>query len=538
MKVKFWKKKREATALEERGSPAEKTPQKPVSRQTEVPMEKAMPVNPSDIRQVKYKNSETGPKKTSFAPQSEFQMPEVPSITEELAVVGEVLIEGGAMLEEIADTPFGDRKYKTDGASVPEHIEIPAWAQKDIALESLDIHHLPINWETLGPLGRRVRNLGHVLTNGRYRGMDLTALKPPEGVQAFLPMLASIVANKRNPEILPEFPTQEQIKTAQPWLKNLERFLGRFSEKAAIGLGKYAERNGERILQDIAEKITGFADYIGTIENPKAELLKELTDVYRHLQARQFRQGDWGREEVPIEDKIASFMRDLQWLQRHPEADADPEYWLNNGNFPILIKALKKLNMPMRFDPEMVGIAGAEFMEGVGTFLRRQGVSGIGPAPRPREFDLFDISTWTRGFAEWFQWEKLQTVKEELPSVLSLLYETLPESGPRLKDSIYDIAENICILRKKGHSVGDIAHHMFPGVEIMTVEAGTSPLADEVTFITGLGGGVGFWSGAIIIMLGGSAIWIPIGLVAGALVGGVIGIMRSIRMLEKEADKK
>ncbi|MFA5877389.1 MAG: hypothetical protein WC880_03420 [Candidatus Paceibacterota bacterium] len=424
------------------------------------------------------------------------------------------------------DTPtIPERTFFATGPQFQEP-EVPSLADDalKVARESIDIHNLPIHWESLAELGRAIRGLTGTLT-------DLTALKPPPDVQEFLPMLASVIAHKNNPEIPVEFPTQEQIKAAKPWMESIQRFLSRFSERAARGLGNYAEREGERVIQNLGGKITAFADFVGTIENPQAELLREVALIYKHLQE------DNG---VPIERRVEQFMRDVQRAKSHPESYDDRSYFLNSHNFPILLKGFSKLNVSLAsLDAHQAGIAGAEFMKGIETFLRQKGVQGIGLAPRPQEFDFFDPSTWERGLAEWFATEKLEQVKEELPSILSSAYEALPTSGKEFKEKIYTIAENIYVLHKNGYSATDIVQGMFPGMGQIRTETNAKSAPEEIlTGEMGAGSFLGLIAGGVAVFyFGASIIYIPVAAVAGMALGAVTGAVGLFNFFKKQAEK-
>ncbi len=515
-----------------------------------VPVEKrTLDVDSSIGREVSSLHAEEVVPQTRFTTQQDFKKHEVPTIAEGAIKAGALVVE--PILNGVEDT-IGEvsnvfvvdivtKRLATNANTGPENrnftatADEPPWTRKQISLDSVDVHGIPIGWGSLAKLGRAIQDLA----GDRLSSTDLVALKPPSGVHMFLPMVASVIAHRKNPEIPAALPTQEQIKAARPWLRTLELFLRPFSEKAAFGLGKYVERQGERIVQDIAEKIGGFADFVGTIQNPREQLLKELTLIYKHLQARQTRQDFWGEEEVPIEEKIEWFVNHLKEAKTNPRRYEDMSHWLNSHDFPVLLKVLQKLNFPSdSLDSFKAGVAGAEFMQGIETFLRRQGVSDIGSAPQPRGFDLFDLSTWPRGIAEWFAPERLQQVKENLPSVLSLAYETLPTSGSAFRDKIYEIAENICVLHKKGHSLSDIVQSMFPNMKVSPAEAAPTSLQKDFTDEISGGATLGVIGGWVAVFSGASIIWIPIGLLAGALLGGVSGIVIMIRRLEKEAERK
>ncbi|MEK9177030.1 MAG: hypothetical protein AAB923_01920 [Patescibacteria group bacterium] len=479
---------------------------------------------------------------TTFATAPDIRSPEPPSLTETALQVGTDAAEAGGDIAEAtvdaavaaADEAAGlvaeaftentavtdERKNAAPGAARTE--EIPAWAQKTVSPESVNIRTLPLNWEKLAELGRKLREFQYVVS-GQIGGFDFTALKPPPEAQGFIPVIASIVANRRNPGIPAERPTREQMQAARPWLKAVESFIGRFSERLARRFGKYVERRGEEIVTDIAERIIGFAEFSGTIENPKRQFLSECERVYRHLAERKTRDGFWGEEKVPIEDKIAHFIRELQWAKRNPQALEDSSYWLNRQSVPLLLGLIEKLGVTIdSIDPDKAGIVGSEFMAGLHAFLTHSGVSNLPPPPAAREVSIFDPGSWGRGVAEWFAPGTLAHVKRELPDILSLAYEAMPESGLALRDKVYEIAENICVLHKQGMSPEEITRHMFPGMKTATSAGRQKEPPETELFQNGVTTGVlaGAAVGGIAVYFGAGWIWVYF----GALLGGVVGL--------------
>ena len=100
-------------------------------------------------------------------------------------------------------------------------------------------------------------------------------------------------------------------------------------------------------------------------------------------------------------------------------------------------------------------------MKGVEEFLKNQGIRGVSSAPLPREVDLFDPFSWTRGLAETFAPERLARIEAALPQMLSQAFEALPQNGPQFTNKVYQIAENICVLKAQGKTPEEIARHIF-----------------------------------------------------------------------------
>jgi len=96
-----------------------------------------------------------------------------------------------------------------------------------------------------------------------------------------------------------------------------------------------------------------------------------------------------------------------------------------------------------------MSIAAAEMMEGIYVFLQQCNIRVPTPPPAV-EPDLFDSSSWMRGFAEIFYTEKLESIKRALPHILSYAYYILPENGPQFAQEISNLAMTILILKAKG----------------------------------------------------------------------------------------
>lgn len=345
---------------------------------------------------------------------------------------------------------------------VEETTPKPTWADKEVALSSINLRELPINWQALSNLGKAINEI----KDDRFERKDLIDIKPPAETYSALSMVASVVANKRNPKIPIILPTQVEIKTMKPWLTKVERFIGRFSENWARKFDGYIEKKGAQVVSDVGTRIINLTEVFRDVENPREQFLREVTLMYQNLQRKETEEGFWGEEnEVIVEDKIYNLLHALiEFKINHEWPDNTPR-WLNNHDFPLMLRLLPKLNMPPdSLDEGKASIAGAEMMKGFEVFLRQQGVKKIGSAPAPREVDLFNPSSWMRGLAETFAHEKLERVKNGLPNMLTQAYHVLPSDGPELAEKIYDVAENICVLKAQGRTAEEIASHIFERV--------------------------------------------------------------------------
>lgn len=341
---------------------------------------------------------------------------------------------------------------------------LPHWAEKKADVNSINLYELPINWQALADLSKGVNQI----RDNHVEASDIVGLKPPPEVYPALSMVASVIANKRNSEIPVILPTHADVEAMKPWLAKVDKFIAGFgSENWARKFRSYIEKKGGEAVRDMGMKVSSFADMVGSINNPREQFLKELTLVYQHLQKPETRTASTflffeDEEIIPIEDKICSFLGNLKYRAGNGVPE-DEFSWLNDSeDFPIITKLFPKLKFPpASLDTGTASIAGAELMQGIEIFLKQRGIKGIGPAPSSRELNLFDPGSWGRGLAEWFASEKLEKVKNGLPLLLTLAHKTLPANGPAFADKIYDIAENICILKEKGHAPEEIASNIF-----------------------------------------------------------------------------
>lgn len=334
------------------------------------------------------------------------------------------------------------------------------WSDKKVDISSINLRTLPVNWNAIADIGKSINQIaGNPVTR-----QDIVALKPPTDVYPGIPMVASVIAHRRNKEIPIRLPTKEDIgnKRVQWYVDILYKYINPFSQKIAERFRGYVEQEGERTVLKTGLKIADVADIAGSIENPRQQLLKETALLYRILQQPEIDEGFLYDGEVTVEDKILGFLDALKEAKYNPKLLDDTSYALNNRDFPLLLKLLPKLNLPSdTFDTWSASVAGAELMQGLEVFLRRQGMPDIEPAPLPQEIDLFDATSWPRAYAEWFKGEKLERVKNGLPVVFEHALDALPTNGPEFADQMYALAENVCALHAQGKSSGDIAHHMF-----------------------------------------------------------------------------
>lgn len=330
------------------------------------------------------------------------------------------------------------------------------WTKQQVDIDSINLRNLPIGWQALTRLGGAINEL----KDDQFDRNDLVDIKPSRAVYPVLPMVASVVANRRNPEIPMILPTADEVKAMKPWLDTVEKFIGRFSENWARRFGHYIERKGQQAVMDIGNRIADAADQIQEVENPRQQFVEELTLLYNRLALPEYRVvhgvfEDW-EEPVKIEDKVTDMIVDLQYVkQGHHHVYGEAE-------FPLLTRLLPITQLPpYGMQAGLAGFVGSELMDGTHTFLQSEGKRNLYPVPEPQEFNLFDFDSWIRGFAESFYPEKLERVKRQFPNVLSLAHQGLPENGPKLSEKIFDIAENICVLNAQGHTPDELAEHIF-----------------------------------------------------------------------------
>ena len=339
-----------------------------------------------------------------------------------------------------------------------EAAQKPKWAEREVSLTSINLRELPIGWQSLTNLGRAINEM----KNDPLKRGDLADIKPLPDVYPALPMVASVIANKRNPAIPVTLPTQTEVKAMKPWLNTVERFIGRFSQNWARKFGGYVERRGQQVVVDIGSRISNIAEQVGTIEHPQQQFITELTKLYNHLARPEYETvddffGGEHREEVKIEDKIRNLLLDLRDVR-----NGFNHRLYTRDQYPLLTTVLPIVKFPPdTMNDHQAGVAGVELMEGIHTFLRQQGATHLMSVPRAQEVNLFDPSSWMRGIAETFFGEKLERVKIGLPNVLTQAHGVLPPSGPQLSNKIYSVAEDVCVLKAQGRTADEIARHIF-----------------------------------------------------------------------------
>lgn len=311
---------------------------------------------------------------------------------------------------------------------------------------------LPIDWPAVTLLGHELNHL----RNQPFGRQDLADIRPPPDAKAVVVMVASVVVRTWAPHVSCLLPTREEIETLRPWVGSLERLLGRVSPKWAAKFGEYVESRGEEAIVGAGNLVTETAELCVRFEAPRRQFLAELEALYRTVQQPVAKEGLLGDYEMPIEEKVQELFLGL-WDRR------DRLFCnVNEENFPLLFTLMRKFQFPgPGFSASHAGVAGAELMEGIEIFLRHQGAADVPPAPPPQGFDLLDPGTWTRGLAEAFFGEKLENVRSRLPTLLWLVLRILPESGPRVADAIYDIADRVYELSARGVSAEEIAERVF-----------------------------------------------------------------------------
>lgn len=151
----------------------------------------------------------------------------------------------------------------------------PEWLNKKTNLDSINIFNLPIGWQYLTDLNKTINEM----KDDPITPIEITSIRIPPETYPMLPMVASVVANKRNPEIPVTLPTQAEIKTMKPWLSRLEKFIGRFSQNWESKFGGYFEKKGQRIITDTGNRIINIIEKIRMIKHPQQQFINELTGL-------------------------------------------------------------------------------------------------------------------------------------------------------------------------------------------------------------------------------------------------------------------
>lgn len=290
----------------------------------------------------------------------------------------------------------------------------------------------------------------------------MEALQLSPALYPAIPMIASVIVHEINSDINPILPTEQDIKAMKPYLRQVARVIGRFNHNWTDKFDRYIERKGGKIVEDTGKKIYESVRAIGKIPNPQMQFVAEIARLYDQLATPQYEtnEGLFGEhtEEVPIEKRIKNIFYGLYEIR-----NGRPQFYMSEADFPLLYRVLPLVKFPseqLMEDIDTIGITGAEMMQGIEAFLRREGIRGVKNAPRPRELDLFNPNTWMRTLAEWFASEKLQRVQDSLPEILSLARDILPQNGPQLETAVITVAKNIISLKKQGKSDSEIAEAM------------------------------------------------------------------------------
>lgn len=338
---------------------------------------------------------------------------------------------------------------------------------REVTLDSIDIRTIPLNWAAIARLGRSVNELKdeplHIQEFGPLR--DLT-----EPLYPVIPMVASVIANRRNPEVTILYPTEEQVKAMRPGLGLASTVIGRFSANWQARFDRFLERKGANKVMGVAEKAFGIIDVVETThyDQPRQRFIEGLALMYSDLSQPETEAGGFlGLEEVgrPIEHKISQLIEEV----RADQFGHGRGRYFNSNRHPFLSKLLVAvnsvgINFPKEpeetfFGPnsdQKAATAGSEIMGGIETFLRGNG-RRVPPASRPMKFELFNRDSYMRVVAEWFGSDKLERVKAHLPEVLNQTVDCIPENPSAVATRIYEIAEDIVTLKKQDKTDREIA---------------------------------------------------------------------------------
>lgn len=343
--------------------------------------------------------------------------------------------------------------------------------QPTIPLEAINLYHeLPINWDAITNLGL----VANRLKETPVTKTDISRLKPPEAAYRGIPMVASVVAHAAESTIPLTLPTDADVRAIKPWLNDVSRVIGLFSEGLQNKFHRYIERRGGEIVTEVGLKIHDVAQIFAGIEHPQEQFRDEIYRLYANLQLPQHKPDDsffagfFGEEfvEVTPEEKIGDLLHAMRFYRNRGNL-SDREGWFQNKNFPLLTKILPLIKFPPdSFDIETASVAGAEMMQGIEFFLRHEGFRNVQPAPGATEYDLLDLlsfnaDAWKRTLAEWFKPGQLEEVRQKLPDILHYGKEALPKSGPQFAQKVYGLAKNIVFSKEQGRSDSEMAMHIF-----------------------------------------------------------------------------
>lgn len=343
--------------------------------------------------------------------------------------------------------------------------EIPVWAQKEVDPASLRLNSLPIDWKAIKEVGMRANEI----RQEPFSAFDFRSLIPERRLWFGVPLVASVVAHHRYPEIPEIPPTEEQIKQYKPWLRTVSNLVGKVNKKWQERFDRSLSSKGMPYVLEQADTIMTRIDNVSQVgsNKPRDRFLREVRRLYVNL-ATPEEGGFLGLGEVAIEDKISELLYDLDAAKRE---DYGGERF-DARRYPLLTSLIRLANFPpaaWRMDGvlglengfEVRALAGAEITAGVGEYLRQRGERNLPEAaPGPKEFSL-DIGSISRAIAENNYQGLLERVKKGLPAVLLAVEAAIPENSGHIVERMYEIARDVTILHTQGMSDEKIVAALF-----------------------------------------------------------------------------
>ncbi len=314
-------------------------------------------------------------------------------------------------------------------------------------LESIRIYSLPIRWDLAEKLGFTINQV----KEEQLSSQELLGLLRNEGMYPLIPIIASIVANHRNPDIEIMHPTAEQVKGMKPWLNDVSWIIGKFSRRWQENFDRYIERKGDQAISDVGITTIKILDAIERTGNsPKKDFVAELEKLYRMLATPRYEENLFGQVEVPIEQRIDNALDGMGFVSR---GGYGIEF--NSDDYPLISTLISVYFPNDSAEIEYASVAAAELMEGLEAFLWKNGAKSLPKAPE-QGFDFLNLSSYIRMAVSLTG--TLERVKKKVPEMLQLTTNLLPRSGPELSDRMYRLAENIVFLKQQGVSDTEIAH--------------------------------------------------------------------------------
>lgn len=335
---------------------------------------------------------------------------------------------------------------------------------REVDPSQLSVYKLPLEWSAFKKLGSEINKVKD--PDDQVSPIDIASLKPSENAYVFLvflPMVASVIAHRKNPDYPIQTPTDAQIKNLMPWLNRASKILDKFTPTLGSRFDRYIERRGAGAVVDIGNKLYETASAIGEIANPRDQFFSDISNMYLELATPEITRetGFFETYETvrPIEDKIEETLTTMSYVRMgYRRHDAQ----MFAQKYPLLAKIAPIAKFPPdTMDIGRVSIAGAEMMQGIRRYLTDNGIKNVLPTPKPKEFDLFDLDTYMRWFAEWFAEKKLHRVRHHLPTILNASRKCLPENGPQLANAIIQRAEDVVVLNNQGIPNKQIVDHLF-----------------------------------------------------------------------------